>query len=126
LQPGFERINPPFILKLAQMAESVDALVSNTCGRKAVPVRPRLWVPKKASDFLKLFYFSDMASVYILYSEKFNRFYIGSCKDLSYRVDRGISSFLEARICAGRYFANSSAAALPAPLEVPVITMDRL
>ena len=26
------------------MAESVDALVSNTCGRKAVPVRPRLWV----------------------------------------------------------------------------------
>jgi hypothetical protein len=28
----------------AQMAESVDALVSNTCGRKAVPVRPRLWV----------------------------------------------------------------------------------
>jgi hypothetical protein len=24
--------------------KSVDALVSNTCGRKAVPVRPRLWV----------------------------------------------------------------------------------
>ena len=28
------------------MAESVDALVSNTNGCKAVPVRPRLWVPK--------------------------------------------------------------------------------
>lgn len=28
------------------MAESVDALVSNTCGRKAVPVRPRLWVQR--------------------------------------------------------------------------------
>jgi hypothetical protein len=26
------------------MAESVDALVSNTNGCKAVPVRPRLWV----------------------------------------------------------------------------------
>lgn len=40
------------------MAESVDALVSNTCGRKAVPVRPRLWVPKspdvKASGFCVL------------------------------------------------------------------------
>ncbi len=28
------------------MAESVDALVSNTCGCKAVPVRPRLWVQR--------------------------------------------------------------------------------
>lgn len=28
------------------MAESVDALVSNTNGCKAVPVRPRLWVPE--------------------------------------------------------------------------------
>ena len=28
----------------ARMAESVDALVSNTSGRKAVPVRPRLRV----------------------------------------------------------------------------------
>ncbi len=32
------------------MAESVDALVSNTCGRKAVPVRPRLWVHKTALE----------------------------------------------------------------------------
>ena len=28
----------------AQMAESVDALVSNTSGVTPVPVRPRLWV----------------------------------------------------------------------------------
>ena len=41
MHPDFERINPPFnTISDAQMAESVDALVSNTCGRKAVPVRP--------------------------------------------------------------------------------------
>ena len=34
---------PPFT-KNARMAESVDALVSNTSGRKAVPVRSRLRV----------------------------------------------------------------------------------
>ena len=38
------------------MAESVDALVSNTNGCKAVPVRPRLWV-LKASDFSEAFLF---------------------------------------------------------------------
>lgn len=38
MQPGSERTT------VAQMAESVDALVSNTNGCKAVPVRPRLWV----------------------------------------------------------------------------------
>ena len=31
----------------AQMAESVDALVSNTSRFTPVPVRPRLWVHKK-------------------------------------------------------------------------------
>ncbi len=31
----------------AQMAELVDALVSNTNDCKIVPVRPRLWVQKK-------------------------------------------------------------------------------
>ena len=42
-------------LKDAQMAESVDALVSNTNRFTPVPVRPRLWVRKgdvKASPFL--------------------------------------------------------------------------
>ena len=28
----------------AQMAESVDALVSNTSGFTSIPVRPRVWV----------------------------------------------------------------------------------
>ena len=30
----------------AQMAESVDALVSNTSGFTSIPVRPRVWVRK--------------------------------------------------------------------------------
>ena len=30
--------------KKAQMAESVDALVSNTSGVTSIPVRPRVWV----------------------------------------------------------------------------------
>ena len=29
------------------MAESVDALVSNTSGFTSIPVRPRVWVQKK-------------------------------------------------------------------------------
>jgi len=32
-----------------------------------------------------------MASVYILYSKKLNHFYIGSCKDLSYRIDQHLN-----------------------------------
>ena len=35
---------PAFEKKQAQMAESVDALVSNTSRFTPVPVRPRLWV----------------------------------------------------------------------------------
>lgn len=31
---------------VAQMAESVDALVSNTSGFISIPVRPRVWVQK--------------------------------------------------------------------------------
>ena len=33
--------------KVAQMAESVDALVSNTSGFTSIPVRPRVWVQEK-------------------------------------------------------------------------------
>ena len=36
----------------AQMAESVDALVSNTSGFTSIPVRPRVWVLKKAVNRL--------------------------------------------------------------------------
>ena len=32
---------------VAQMAESVDALVSNTSGVTSIPVRPRVWVLSK-------------------------------------------------------------------------------
>ena len=35
--------------------------------------------------------FSRMASVYILFSNKLNNFYIGSCKDLSYRIDQHLN-----------------------------------
>ncbi len=45
----------------AQMAESVDALVSNTSGFTSIPVRPRVWVLRKAEnqfDF-QLFLFSQ-------------------------------------------------------------------
>ena len=32
-----------------------------------------------------------MASVYILFSKKLNRFYTGSCDDLSYRIDQNLN-----------------------------------
>ena len=46
----------------AQMAESVDALVSNTNGVTPVPVRPRLWVRQTPCKSLiyKVFYFSEV------------------------------------------------------------------
>ncbi len=34
--------------KFAQMAESVDALVSNTSGVTSIPVRPRVWVLRRS------------------------------------------------------------------------------
>ena len=37
----------PLKLRNAQMAESVDALVSNTSGFTSIPVRPRVWVLKR-------------------------------------------------------------------------------
>ena len=36
----------------AQMAESVDALVSNTSGFTSIPVRPRVWVLKAVDNRL--------------------------------------------------------------------------
>ena len=35
-------------LKIAQMAELVDALVSNTSGFTSMPVRSRLWVQQNS------------------------------------------------------------------------------
>ena len=37
-----------FLTKFAQMAESVDALVSNTSGVTSIPVRPRVWVLRRS------------------------------------------------------------------------------
>ena len=39
------------LLVNAQMAESVDALVSNTSGFTSIPVRPRVWVRRKRECF---------------------------------------------------------------------------
>ena len=36
-----------------------------------------------------------MASVYVLYSQKLHRFYVGSCKDLSYRIDQHLNKEFE-------------------------------
>ncbi len=36
-----------------------------------------------------------MASVYILFSEKLNRFYIGSCKDLEFRIEQHFNKDFE-------------------------------
>ena len=46
---------PEKVLAEAQMAESVDALVSNTSRFTPVPVRPRLWVRKEEDESLPLF-----------------------------------------------------------------------
>jgi putative endonuclease len=70
------------------MAESVDALVSNTNNFTVVPVRPRLWVQGPDSTIGALLYRYFMASIYILFSQTLNRFYIGSCKDLTYRINQ--------------------------------------
>ena len=45
----FEETVTPLQELEAQMAESVDALVSNTSRFTPVPVRPRLWVPDGGS-----------------------------------------------------------------------------
>ena len=43
---------------VAQMAESVDALVSNTSGVTSIPVRPRVWVPINPDNRLIIRVFS--------------------------------------------------------------------
>ena len=46
----------------AQMAESVDALVSNTSGFTSIPVRPRVWVQKEKVLTFSFFYSSKQGS----------------------------------------------------------------
>ena len=47
-------------IRNAQMAESVDALVSNTSGFTSIPVRPRVWVLKGESYKLSPFLLSNL------------------------------------------------------------------
>ena len=49
--------------KVAQMAESVDALVSNTSGFTSIPVRPRVWVQKRKTRVF-LFFFVENSDVF--------------------------------------------------------------
>ena len=53
------------LLVNAQMAESVDALVSNTSGFTSIPVRPRVWVLEGESFKLSPFFivFSSYESI---------------------------------------------------------------
>ena len=43
-------------MRVAQMAESVDALVSNTSGFTSIPVRPRVWVQKERNESFSPFF----------------------------------------------------------------------
>jgi putative endonuclease len=69
----------------AQVAELVDALVSNTSAFTGIPVRPRSWVLKPLRNE-GLFKFK-MASVYILYSPSADKYYVGCTKDLTQRFE---------------------------------------
>ena len=55
--------HPKKVLAEAQMAESVDALVSNTSRFTPVPVRPRLWVRKEEDESLPLFVYPSPGAV---------------------------------------------------------------
>ena len=66
------------------MAESVDALVSNTSGFTSIPVRPRVWVLKRRKlknslrfSFLSLVtrWFADILSQVLCYKNWFGIYY---------------------------------------------------
>ena len=50
----------------AQMAESVDALVSNTSGVTSIPVRPRVWVRESAKYISKKSLYFVSIDTYLL------------------------------------------------------------
>ena len=53
------------------MAESVDALVSNTSRFTPVPVRPRLWVPREKFERTSLFFVPyNLANRWFMYPEQ--------------------------------------------------------
>ena len=47
------------------MAESVDALVSNTSGFTSIPVRPRVWVRKEKVQKLSPFFMPSAESFFV-------------------------------------------------------------
>ena len=66
------------------MADSVDALVSNTSGFTSIPVRPRVWVLKRRKlknslrfSFLSLVtrWFADILSQVLCYKNWFGIYY---------------------------------------------------
>ncbi len=59
-----------FAAPLAQVAELVDALVSNTSWITPVPVRPRSWAQKKPLEFSRGFFFGT--SVYLTNQTNFD------------------------------------------------------
>ncbi|MCU0361358.1 MAG: GIY-YIG nuclease family protein [Bacteroidia bacterium] len=58
-----------------------------------VRVRPGVQKPLCPDNYRdeRFFNFKVMASVYILYSSGLDRFYTGSCNDLSYRTDQHLN-----------------------------------
>ncbi len=53
----------------AQMAELVDALVSNTSGFTSIPVRSRVWVPLNPRNYsiTRVFLFNGIHNLFILF-----------------------------------------------------------
>ena len=50
---NIKMLSVEILMIVAQMAESVDALVSNTSGVTSIPVRPRVWVQEKELSICK-------------------------------------------------------------------------
>ena len=55
------------------MAESVDALVSNTSRFTPVPVRPRLWVLNEESSYFSRFFYLYLLQLYFHHKFLFNK-----------------------------------------------------
>ncbi len=103
----------------AQMAESVDALVSNTSRFTPVPVRPRLWVPKKQVHGTCFFLYRYSTTLFVYSFDSFVRLSIiplyTTKRWKRYSVDR-LSSILMA-VTKYSFHKQSSANQLPNKVE---------
>ena len=68
------------------MAESVDALVSNTSGVTSIPVRPRVWVPGKAKQPVGCLAFFLLMPPFLLFSGKVHSCYNQYCARYNYSI----------------------------------------